>query len=102
MIVYAIVFNKAVANQIKRLPGNIKALARQQIAALSENPRPSYSQELAGHPQYYRIWLGAKYRLVWYVDDAEYTVRIEYVGLKLSDLYIKLGLKRPTNGDDEQ
>ena len=87
---YEIVFNKAVFAQIERLPGNIKAVARQEIAALSSDPRPSHSKELVGHPNYYRIWLSAKYRLVW----------LRYVGPKTPDLYATLGLARPANGDD--
>ena len=94
---YAIVFNQAVQDQIKSLPGNIKAVARQQIALLSETPRPSHGKELDGHPHHFRIWLSAKYRLVWLVDDGNCLVRIRYVGPKIPDLYDYLGLGRPAN-----
>jgi mRNA-degrading endonuclease RelE of RelBE toxin-antitoxin system len=98
---YNIVFNKAVANQLKRLPGYVKAIARQQIAALSDQPRLPQSQELDGHPGYFRVWLSSNYRLVWQVDDEMQTVRIRYVGPKTPDLYRTLGLSHPPNGDDD-
>jgi mRNA-degrading endonuclease RelE of RelBE toxin-antitoxin system len=50
---YKIIFDKAIRHQIQRLPG--KAVAKQQIALLSDNPRPPKSKELAGHPNYYRM-----------------------------------------------
>lgn len=98
---YAIVFNQVVQDQIKNLPGNIKAVVRQQIALLSETPSPTHSKELDGHPHHFRIWLGAKYRLVWSVDDENRLVRIRYVGPKIPDLYVYLGLGRSTNRGDE-
>jgi len=94
---YTITINKAIRSQILRLPGNIKSIAKQQIANLSENPRPPRSKELTGHPNYYRMWLGAKYRLVWHVCDDDKMVEIEYVGPKPPDLYIYLGLARPNH-----
>ena len=91
---YEVGIPKAVQNQITKLPGNIKAMAKQQILLLSENPRPSYSKELEGHANYYRIWLAAKYRLVWHVVDDDQYVELDYVGLKTTDLYANLGLGR--------
>jgi len=96
---YTIVFSKAIKKQIQRLPGNIKALARYQIAALSKDPRPAKSKELEGHPNYYRIWLSAKYRLVWHVEDDNQVVEIEYMGPKTPELYDFLGLGRPPKDD---
>jgi hypothetical protein len=34
-------------------------------------------------------------RLVWFVSEEDRIVEIEYVGPKATDLYDKLGLKRP-------
>ncbi len=93
---YKIVFDKAIRKQIGKLPGYVKAIAKRQIAALSDNPRPPRSKELAGHPNYYRLWLGAKYRLVWHIFDDEQVVELEYVGPKPPDLYDQLGLARPS------
>jgi len=47
---YEIIFTKAIRSQIRRLPGYIKAIAKQQIAMLSDNPHPPRSKELIGHP----------------------------------------------------
>lgn len=91
---YRIVYTPAVRQQIADLPGYIKAIARQRIAALSHHPRPPRSKELAGHPNYYRMWLESDYRLVWHVMDDKRTIEIEYVGPKLPNLYERLGLGR--------
>lgn len=76
---YEIVLNKAIRKQISKLPGHIKAIAKQRIANLSDNPRPPRSKELTGHPNYYRLWLRRNHRLVWRVSDEEQLVEIEYV-----------------------
>jgi mRNA interferase RelE/StbE len=94
---YRIAFSRAVRRQIAGLPGYVKAVAKQEIAALSLDPRPPGSKELAGHPDYFRLWLGADYRLVWQVFDDEQTVEIGYVGPKTPDLYERLELGRPSD-----
>ena len=92
---YRIAFSREIRRQIESLPGYIKTMAKQEIASLSDSPRPPRSRELTGHPEYYRLWLGADYRLVWHVMDEERMVEVEYVGLKTPDLYDRLGLGRP-------
>jgi len=92
---YRIVFSKAVRKQIQNLPAHVKAVAKQEIANLSENPRPGPDKELTGHPDYYRIWILTDYRLVWHVIDDEQAVEIEYAGPKTPNLYEYLGLARP-------
>jgi len=91
---YRIAFSREIRRQIESLPGYIKAMTKQEIASLSDSPRPPRSRELTGHPEYYRLWLGADYRLVWHVMDEERVVEVEYVGLKTPDLYERLGLGR--------
>ncbi len=91
---YRVAFSREVRRQIGGLPGHIKTLAKQEIAGLSDDPRPPQSKELSGHPSYYRLWLGKDYRLVWHVLDEEQMVEIEYVGYKAPDLYERLGLTR--------
>ena len=91
---YKITYSTAVRKQIDGLPGHIKAMARQRIAALSDTPRPPKSVELADHPNYFRLWLSSDYRLVWHVKDDERMIEIEYVGPKPPDLYDRLGLGR--------
>ncbi len=92
---YRLVLTRDIKGQLKDLPGNIKAIARRRIADLVNDPRPPRSKELAGHNGHYRLHLGAKYRLVWLVNEEEKTVEIEYVGPKPPDLYERLGLARP-------
>lgn len=94
IMAYRIAFSKEVRRQIGALPGHIKALAKREIAGLSDNPRPPHGKELTGHPNYFRLWLGREYRLVWHVLDDEQMVEIEYVGHKSPDLYERLGLGR--------
>ena len=92
---YRILLTRDIKRQLQELPGNIKALARQQIARLAIDPRLPRSKELEGHAGHYRLWLGAKYRLVWQVIDEEKLIEIEYVGPKSPDLYAMLNLPRP-------
>jgi hypothetical protein len=44
-----------IKRQLGDLPGNIKAMARQQIAGLIDNPHPPRSKELVGHVGHYRL-----------------------------------------------
>jgi mRNA interferase RelE/StbE len=92
---YRITYSPSVRRQIDGLPGHIKAIARQVIALLADDPRPSGSKQLDGHPNHYRLWLGRRYRLVWRIIDEEEFVEIKYVGPKPPDLYEQLGLGRP-------
>ncbi len=92
---YRILITQDIKKQIQALPGNIKAMARKCIAGLAENPRPAESKELEGHIGHFRLWLGAKHRLVWQVIEDELLIEIEYVGPKVPDLYDRLNLKRP-------
>ncbi len=98
---YRLLLTRDVKNQLRDLPGNIKAIARQQIANLINDPRPSRSKELTGHSGHYRLHLSTKYRLVWQIREEEQVVEIEYVGPKSPDLYEKLGLGRPGSESPE-
>jgi mRNA-degrading endonuclease RelE of RelBE toxin-antitoxin system len=55
--------------EVSKLPGNIRAQARQQFLSLATNPRPPKMQELRGKPGYYRIWLAGRWRIVYTIDD---------------------------------
>ena len=61
---YRIAYSREVGRQVGSLPGHIKALAKQEIAGLSNDPRPPQGKELTGHPTYFRLWLGRDYPLV--------------------------------------
>jgi mRNA-degrading endonuclease RelE of RelBE toxin-antitoxin system len=94
-VAYRIAFSREVRRQIADLPGYVRSVAKQEIADLSDDPRPDRSKELTGYPDYFRLWLGPDYRLVWHVLDDEQMVEVEYVGPKTPNLYEYLGLARP-------
>ncbi len=91
---YRLLITRDIKKQIKDLPGNIRAVARQRIANLLTDPRPPGCKELDEHAGHFRLWLSAKYRLVWQVIEEDKLVEIEYVGPKAPELYEKLGLGR--------
>jgi mRNA interferase RelE/StbE len=97
---YRLIVTQDIKKQLRELPGNIRAIARQHIASLLIDPRPPRSKELEGHAGHYRLHLGVKYRLVWLVNDEDEFVELEYVGPKSPDLYQMLGLARPGEHDE--
>ena len=90
-----ILITQDIKKQIGDLPGNVRTIARQAIANLANNPRPSQSKELAGHPEHYRMHISTKYRLVWRVSENENLIEVEYIGVKSPNIYKSLGLERP-------
>ena len=92
---YRILLTQDIKKQIQNLPGNIKAIIRQQIADLAVDPHPPRSKELDGHSGHFRLHIAAKYRLVWLILEDDQIIEIEYVGPKSPDLYATLGLARP-------
>lgn len=91
---YSVRFSRQVQRQIVRLPGHMRNQAKRRILGLRSLPRPPDAKELEGHPDFFRIWLDADFRLVWHIDDEGQVVDIFYVGPKSYDLYDKLGLQR--------
>lgn len=98
---YHVRLSKVIRQHLQSLPGNVRNIARERILSLAEQARPQDAKELMGHPNYYRIWIGIRFRLVWHVVDEEMLVDILYVGPKPPDLYERLGLARPTSENDE-
>jgi len=92
---YRILITQDIKKQIGDLPGNMRTIARQAIANLANNPRPSQSKELAGHPEHYRMHISNKYRLVSRVFENENLIEVEYIGVESPGLYKSLGLDRP-------
>ena len=92
---YQVRLSKAIRQRLRDLPGNVRNVAHNRIVSLAAQPQPQDAKELEGHPGYYRIWLGNRFRLVWQVIEEERIVDILYVGPKLPDLYNRLGLSRP-------
>jgi mRNA-degrading endonuclease RelE of RelBE toxin-antitoxin system len=93
---YSLVLTKDIKKQIEQLPGHVKAQVKALLLSLPDHPRPAHSKELSGHPNYYRIWIGANYRVVWFVSDEDEMIEPQYVGPKTPELYAVLGLARPT------
>lgn len=54
---YRLRFDRRFMSHLEALPGDARSMARQQIKALANNPRPVRAKELDEHPGYYRLWL---------------------------------------------
>jgi mRNA-degrading endonuclease RelE of RelBE toxin-antitoxin system len=91
---YRLRYNRRFMQQLEVLAGDLRSIARRQISALSENPRPSRTKALDSHPGYYRLWLPRGHRLVYQVLEDEKIVDLLYVGPKSPGLYEDLGLGR--------
>jgi mRNA interferase RelE/StbE len=79
---YRVEIPPPVQNEIKALPGYVRAQARQMVRELGKNPRSSRAKELDDKPNIYRIWLAGKWRIAYYIDDNLLLVRILRVRLK--------------------
>lgn len=91
---YRLRYDRRFMQQLEALSGDLRSIARKQIKALSDDPRPSQTKELDSHPGYYRLWLPRGHRLVYQVLEDEKIVDLLYVGPKFPDLYESLGLGR--------
>lgn len=79
---YQIEISSEARKEIKNLKGYVRAQAYQLIDQLGKNPRPSRAQELRGKPNIYRIWLAARWRIAYKIDDSLKLIRILRVRLK--------------------
>jgi len=68
--------------EFKRLPGHVRAQARQLIGSLLDQPRPPRAKELRDKPNIYRIWLAKHWRIAYLIDDDQRLVRILRIRLK--------------------
>jgi mRNA-degrading endonuclease RelE of RelBE toxin-antitoxin system len=73
---YRIELAPTVAKELLALPGHVSAQARLLLRALVEDPRPARAKELRDKPNICRIWLAARWRIAYEVDDAEQRIRI--------------------------
>lgn len=96
---YRLRFDKQFMRRLETLPGDIRSLARKQIQALAQSPRPAQTKELDDHPTFYRLRLPRHHRLVYQVLDEEQIIDLLYIGLKSADLYDTLGLGRQPHQD---
>lgn len=77
--------------EIRTLPGYVRAMARQMICELMQNPRPSRAKQLHDKPGIYRLWLARRWRIAYEVDDGLQRIRILRVRLKERIDYDSLG-----------
>ncbi len=52
---YRLRYDRRFMRQLEALPGDVRAITRQQVKALSDNPRPPRTKELDDHLGYYRL-----------------------------------------------
>lgn len=88
---YQIEVSPEAREEIKALPGYVRAQARQLIGALRENPRFARAKELRGKPNIYRAWLAGRWRIAYEIDDELERVRILRVRRKEEIDYESLG-----------
>lgn len=79
---YRIEVSPSARQEIRSLPGYVRARALQLIDELRENPRPARSKELEDRKDIFRIWLAGRWRIVYEVDDELITVLIMRVRRK--------------------
>jgi mRNA interferase RelE/StbE len=72
---YRIEIRSVARDEIKRLPGAIRASVRQAIRSLADDPRPPGAKELRDLPGRYRIWVYA-WRVMYRVDDDVVVVEV--------------------------
>jgi len=73
--VYEVHLERAVENDLKRLPTTTFHRIILQIKALAENPRPSGCLKLTGSKNDWRIRIG-DYRVLYEIDEKARAVRI--------------------------
>jgi mRNA interferase RelE/StbE len=71
-----------VQQEIKTLPGYVRAQARALIGTLVTNPYPAGAKELSGKPNIYRLWLAGRWRIAYFVSEELQLIRILRVRLK--------------------
>ena len=72
---YEVHLERAVENDLKRLPTTTFHQIILQIKALAENPRPSGCRKLTGSKNDWRIRIG-DYRVLYEIDEKARAVRI--------------------------
>lgn len=78
MASYEVVFKKSVARDLRELPREDVRRILSRIRSLTDDPRPTGCQKLAGGERY-RIRQGV-YRIVYAIEDARLVVVIVKVG----------------------
>jgi mRNA interferase RelE/StbE len=66
---YRIEIEPAARQEIRALPGYVRAQAEALIDALADDPRPARAKELQGKPGIYRLWLAGRWRIVYEINE---------------------------------
>ncbi|MFC7218759.1 type II toxin-antitoxin system RelE/ParE family toxin [Streptomyces polyrhachis] len=72
-----LLFHREVYEQLRRLPRQAFAPALDLVTGLATDPRPPGAKKLAGQERW-RVRAG-EYRVLYTIDDADRTVRIERI-----------------------
>ena len=73
---YRIEVEPPARQEIRALPGYVRAQAEALIDALADDPRPARAKELHGKPGIYRLWLAARWRIVYEIDEDAQVISI--------------------------
>lgn len=73
---YRVEVAPAVRDELRGLPGYVRAQAIRLIDELAIEPRPKRARELRDRPQVMRIWLAGRWRVAYHIDEARHVVRI--------------------------
>lgn len=79
---YRLKVRREALRDLKALPGHVRAEARRLIRALRDDPYPARAKELRDKPNIFRIWLAARWRLVYEVDDQDGVIHVLRIRLK--------------------
>ena len=66
---YRIEISPTARQEIRALPGYVRAQAIQLIDEIGRNPKPPRAKELRASAGIYRIWLAGHWRIVYKVDE---------------------------------
>ena len=81
-MLYSVSVTADARREIIALPGHVRAQLRTMVSELHLEPRPERAKELRNRPDFYRVWLATKWRVVYAVDDEHQHVVIVRVRLK--------------------
>jgi len=73
---YRIEVEPPARQEIRALPGYVRAQAEALVDALAGDPRPARAKELQGKPGIYRLWLAGRWRIVYLIDDDAQVISI--------------------------
>ena len=81
-MLYWLEIGSKVRRQIERLPGHLHRRVKRTIAALCENPRPAFAQELRDRPGRFRIQIDSDCRIFYRINEEQLVVLVLRGGKK--------------------